>query len=431
MVIRKLRLLVMMTVLALPWSFSPAQARYVFQQEHGEEVEKLDPVHHNSDAYYLDFEPFGKVELPRIFLIRDAEGALDLEVFGSTKSALSSGHFQAVSAEDERGKRLDSEIEAAEGDLGLDIFGSTESALDSGHSETVSTEFEHGTYLDAEIEAAVGSHILVDFSITRHLAFAWLTMLIVLFVFLRLAGIYRRGIGRVTEPRGIFQNMMETLVLFVRDEIARPNIGPKADRYVPYLLTAFFFILTSNLLGLIPFAATATSNLMVTAVLAMFTFFITQMGGTKDYWKHIFWPPGIPTMVKPILMPVEVLGLFTKPFALAIRLFANMTAGHLVILSLIGLIFAFTNLFGPGAGYGVAPVSVAFALFIYILELLVAFIQAYVFTMLSALFIGMAVVEHEHHHDDQHEAGAVPGIAAAVAGRDGADTNVEPEPVIA
>ena len=414
MVIRKLRLLVIMTVLALPWFFSPAHARVVFQdhapeavvgdeqevgnahrdasgEEHGEEVEKLDPVHHNSDAYYLDFEPFGKAELPRLFLVRDAEGTFGLKIFSSTKSALDSGLFEAV---------------AAEG--------------------------EHGTYLDAEIEATEGAHVLVDFSITRHLAFAWLTMLIVLFVFLRLAGMYRRGIGRDTEPRGLFQNMMETLVLFVRDEIARPNIGPRADRYVPYLLTAFFFILTSNLLGLIPFAATATSNLMVTGVLAMFTFFITQMGGTKDYWKHIFWPPGIPTMVKPILMPVEVLGLFTKPFALAIRLFANMTAGHLVILSLIGLIFAFTNLFGPGAGYGVAPVSVAFALFIYVLELLVAFIQAYVFTMLSALFIGMAVVEHEHHnHDVRHEAAPVPADAAIVAIGDRVDTHVEAEPVVA
>jgi F-type H+-transporting ATPase subunit a len=213
---------------------------------------------------------------------------------------------------------------------------------------------------------------------------------------------YRAGIGRDTEPRGLFQNLFETLVMFVRDEIVRPNLGPKSDRYLPYLLTAFFFILTCNLLGLVPFGATATSNIMVTAVLATFTFVLTQLGGTRDYWKHILWPPGVPTFVKPILIPVEILGLFTKPFALAVRLFANMTAGHLVILSLIGLIFAFNNLFGPSAGYGVAPVSVAFSLFIYLLELLVAFIQAYVFTMLSALFIGMAVTEHGHEHHEEH-----------------------------
>jgi F-type H+-transporting ATPase subunit a len=137
-------------------------------------------------------------------------------------------------------------------------------------------------------------------------------------------------------------------------------------------------------------------------VLAFFTFVITQLGGTKDYWMHIFWPPGIPTFVKPILMPVELLGIFTKPIALAIRLFANMTAGHLVILSLIGLIFSFAKLFGAGAGFGVAPVSVAFALFVYMLELLVSFIQAYVFTMLSSLFIGMAIQDHHHDHDEAH-----------------------------
>ena len=191
-------------------------------------------------------------------------------------------------------------------------------------------------------------------------------------------------------------------ISFVRNDIAKPNLGDKTDKYLPYLLTAFFFILTCNLLGLVPFGATATSNLMVTVVLATFTFILTQLGGTKDYWMHILWPPGIPTFVKPILMPVEILGILTKPIALAIRLFANMTAGHLVILSLIGLIFSFANIFGPGAGYGVAPVSIAFALFIYLLELLVSFIQAYVFTMLSALFIGMAVAEHHHDHDEAH-----------------------------
>lgn len=239
---------------------------------------------------------------------------------------------------------------------------------------------------------------------------------LVLFFMTRLAGMYKRGIGRNTAPRGLFQNLFETIILFVRDEIARPNLGDKANKYLPYLLTAFFFILTSNLLGLVPFGATATSNLMVTVVLATFTFILTQLGGTKDYWMHIFWPPGIPTFVKPILMPVELLGIFTKPIALAIRLFANMTAGHLVILSLIGLIFSFAQLFGTGAGFGVAPVSVAFALFVYMLELLVSLIQAYVFTMLSALFISMAIAEHHHDHDEAHHGDEhVPAHAEAVS----------------
>jgi len=202
--------------------------------------------------------------------------------------------------------------------------------------------------------------------------------------------------------------------MYIRDEIAVPVLGAKSDKYLPYLLSVFFFILTCNLLGLIPFGATATANLMVTAVLASFTFILTQIGGTRDYWKHIFWPPDAPVFVKLILIPVEIMGLFTKPFALAIRLFANMTAGHLVILSLIGLIFAFTNLFGPIVGSGVVPISVGFALFINLLELLIATIQAYVFTMLSALFINMAVEEHHQHVPDHRESDLGRLVEAAV-----------------
>jgi F-type H+-transporting ATPase subunit a len=220
-----------------------------------------------------------------------------------------------------------------------------------------------------------------------------------------IGGRYRKGVGRTSAPRGVLQNVIETLVLYVRDEIAKPNLGEKTSRYLPYLLTAFFFILAANLLGLIPFSATSTANISVTAVLAVFTFVITQAAGTKDYWTHIFWPPGVPTFVKPILIPVEVLGIFTKPFALAIRLFANMTAGHLVILNLVGLIFIINTLFGAGAGWGTSVPALAMVLFVYALELLVAFLQAYVFTVLSALFIGMATAEHEHDHDHTHDHG--------------------------
>lgn len=321
-------------------------------------VEKFDPVHHGIDSNYLDFEPFGKLQLPRIFFVRRADGS-----------------------------------------MGLDMYRSTLTAMEDGYTPDME-EGAHGAYLDAEMVPPLNREVIIDFSITKHLVFAWISMLIMLLVFIGLANRYKRGIGRDTEPKGILQNMMESLILFVRDEIARPNLGAKTDKYLPYLLTAFFFILTCNLLGLFPYSATATSNIMITGVLASFTFVLTQSGGTKDYWKHIFWPPGVPVMVKPILVPVEILGLFTKPFALAIRLFANMTAGHLVILSLIGLIFTFGELFGSIGGYGVAPISVAFSLFIYLLELLVALIQAYVFTMLSALFIGMAVKEHQHEQVD-------------------------------
>jgi len=366
------------------------------QGEHAQDMlaeADLDPVHHSADGAYLDFEPFGKVELPRLFLVRRADGGLGFDVFGSTLAAVEEG----------------------------------------GYLEHFEEGAEHTTHLDAHLTPPAGE-ILIDFSITKHLVFAWIGALIVLLIFLNLAGRYKRGVGRESAPRGIFHNMFETLVVFVRDDIARPNLGDKTDKYLPYLLTAFFFILTCNLLGLVPFGSTATANLMVTAVLAMFTFILTQLGGSKDYWLHIFWPPGVPTFVKPILIPVEILGILTKPFALAIRLFANMTAGHLVILSLIGLIFAFGKLFGPVVGYGVAPVSVAFSLFIYLLELLVAFIQAYVFTMLSALFIGMAVAEHEHHDHGAHEADAHHHPAALTA-HDGdglvMGATTKPEPAMA
>ena len=374
------------------------------------EGEDLDPIHHSADGHYLDFSPLGKLELPRLFVVRDASGALGFDVFGSTAAALRSGRYvaeteHAAPAQDEAhvagAHATGQEVENA---VTTELTGVP--ATPPAHAEaTPDALIASGAHLDAHLVPREGS-MVIDLSVTRHLVFMLLGATLLLIWAIRVAGRYKKGIGATTAPRGKSQNAFETLVLFVRNEIARPNIGPKADKFVPYLLTAFFFILILNLLGLIPFGATATSNISVTAVLALFTFFVTQIFASKDHWKHIFWPPGVPVPIKPILIPVEFLGLFTKPFALAIRLFANMTAGHLVILSLLGLIFTFAKLFGPVAGYGVSPVSVAFALFIYALELMVAFLQAYVFTMLSAIFIGMAVAEHDHHdHAHGHEPG--------------------------
>ncbi|MET0401672.1 MAG: F0F1 ATP synthase subunit A, partial [Cystobacter sp.] len=198
-------------------------------------------------------------------------------------------------------------------------------------------------------------------------------------------------------PRGVGANMFEMLIVFVRDELAIKNIGKEeGPRYVPYLLTAFFFILFMNLLGLFPWMATATGNIAVTLALALCTFILTQVAGIRaaglgGYLAHL--TGGVAPWLWPIMIPVEVLGLFTKPFALTIRLFANMLAGHIVIFFLLGLIF----MLGHPA---VALVSVPFAIGIYLLELFVAFVQAYVFTMLSALFIGMGVAMA--HHDDHH-----------------------------
>lgn len=371
-----------------------------------EEGEDFDAVEHSIDGYYLDFSPFGKIELPRIFLVRTAEGGLGMNFYGSTAAALRSGAYVA------HGGGGHGESEAASES---DHSGEGHSAVAAGPPEDTERLIASGGHLYSEIQRAEG-RVLVDFSISRHLVFAILGALIVILIFTRLAGKYKRGVGRETAPRGTFQNMMETLIVFIRDEVAKPNLGSHYNKYLPYLLTVFFFIFVCNLLGLVPFGATATSNITITAVLATFTFIITQVNASKDHWRHVFWPPGVPWPIKLILIPVEILGLFTKPFALAVRLFANLTAGHLIILSLIGLIFTLANLFGAAAGYGVSVVSVAFSLFIYMLELLVSFIQAYIFTMLSALFIGMAVEEHEHHEPDMAE-----GDTPALRGEDHSD----------
>jgi len=182
----------------------------------------------------------------------------------------------------------------------------------------------------------------------------------------------------------------------LRDEVTKPTIGERWKTYFPYVATVFFFILLGNLIGLVPWGVTATSNIMVTGTLAAFTFVLTQFAGTKEYWQHIFNPPGVPVFVKPFLVPVEFIGLFTKPLALAFRLFGNMLSGHLVIVSLIGLIFIFAAQLGTGVGYATIFISVPLTVFIYVLKLAISFIQAYIFAILSALFIGLAIEEHEH-----------------------------------
>jgi len=188
-------------------------------------------------------------------------------------------------------------------------------------------------------------------------------------------------------PRG-FWAFLEWIICFVRDDIALPNLGPKMYlRFSPYLLSMFFFIWLNNLMGLLPGAANVTGNISVTLVLALFTFFSTTLHGSRYYWGHIFNPPGIPKWLVPIMVPVEILGLFTKPLSLMIRLFANITAGHIILLSIIGLIFTFQTAY-------VGLISVPFGVFMFLLKLLVAFLQAYIFTLLSAIYLGIAVETH-------------------------------------
>lgn len=239
----------------------------------------------------------------------------------------------------------------------------------------------------------------IDLSITKTSAAVMIAVvLLIVIVFVARAG-YKKRPNQA--PKGV-QSLVEMLVVFVRDSIVRPMIGEKHyQRYLPYLLTLFFFIFFCNILGLIPFfpaGANITGNIAVTAILAVITFLITNLSGNKHYWVDIFNTPGVPAWLKifPLMPVVELVGVFTKPIVLMIRLFANMTAGHIVILGFMVIIFIMSNLFGTAVGGAVSVVSIFFSVFISLLECLVAYIQAFVFTMLSALYIGMAVSEPHH-----------------------------------
>jgi len=229
----------------------------------------------------------------------------------------------------------------------------------------------------------------VDLSITKHVVMMWIVFGI-LFTLFRVASRGSQGLV----PRGL-RNALEVLVVFVRDEVARRAIPENADKFVGYLLTTFFFILACNLLGLVPGMSTATGNIAVTAMLALIAMAVIQVSGILKYgiWGHTknLMPPGLPGWLMPLIFVIEVLSQFIRPFALCIRLFANMMAGHVVILAFISLTFIMADLFSPAVGFATAPVSVGFALFVHFLELLVAFIQAFIFTMLTAQFIGMSV----------------------------------------
>ncbi len=273
----------------------------------------------------------------------------------------------------------------------------------------MSSKFEHGhaTYKGYKLETegpnkgkivnTETGEIPLDISITKNVMALFISIFILLWVFISIANRYKKNPN--TAPKGM-QSLFEPLIIFVRDDIAKSSIGEKKyERYMPYLLTIFFFIFFNNLFGLIPFfpfGANLTGNLAITGVMAVFTFIITTVVGNKNYWVHIINTPGVPWWLKipvPLMPIVEIMGIFTKPFVLMVRLFANMSAGHIIVLGFIGLIFIFGKI-NVGLGYGVSVVSVGFSVFMIILDLLVSFIQAYVFTLLSALYFGMATEEH-------------------------------------
>jgi F-type H+-transporting ATPase subunit a len=235
---------------------------------------------------------------------------------------------------------------------------------------------------------------VLDLSLTRNVTQMLLSLTLLVVIMIGVAKKYRGGLKA---PSGL-QNAIEPVITFVRDEVAKPNLGHKYQKYMPYLLTIFFFILINNLVGLIPGSANVTGNIAVTLVLGVVSLVVILFSTNKHFWGHIFNPPNVPFLVKCILVPVEFLGIFIKPIALIIRLFANMVAGHMIIVCLILMIFIFAQL-APAAGIGFSPVSIAFTVFIYCIELLVAFIQAFIFTNLTAVFIGLSM-EGDHSHEE-------------------------------
>ncbi len=277
---------------------------------------------------------------------------------------------------------------------GLTVFSS--SRFEHGHAAYEGYKLVKET-IGEKIVSADATETVYDFSLTRNVVQMMLALAFLVWLLISIANAYAKGLGVTTAPKGK-QNLMEPIITFVRDEVAIPNLGHKAMKYLPYLLTVFFFILINNIIGLIPGTANVTGNIAFTAVLGLISFVVILASSNKHYWLHIFNPPGVPLGVKFILVPVEFLSVFIKPFALIIRLFANMVAGHIIIICLISLIFIFAQL-NQYAGWGASPLAIGFTIFIYFIEVLVAFLQAFIFTVLTAVFIGQAL-EGDHSHEE-------------------------------
>lgn len=278
---------------------------------------------------------------------------------------------------------------------------------DHGFSTFMSTKFEHGhadyngyhLNEDNKIVALDGSKVY-DFSLTKNVSAMLLGVLLMLILFINISNVYKKK-GAKKAPSGL-QNAIETVILFIRDEVAKPILGKAYMKYMPFLLSLFFFIWIACLLGMIPGGANLTGNIAVTACLALFSFIVMIFTSKKDFWAHLINPTGMPFFVKVILVPIEIISLFIKPIALTIRLFANMLAGHIIILSFVLLIFIFANL-NVYVGSGFSIISVALSIFSMLIEVLVTAIQAFIFTNLTAVFIGQMIEEHSHDAGENGE----------------------------
>ena len=359
---------------------SPAFATDAHDDHHGEEFKAGEMItHHIADAHVIHL--FGNVHIPLPCFIWTEQG---LDVFLSSEFHYHEGH-PTTTYTSPKGYTYENHHET--------IY--IVDGMDAGHSHEAEGHSEHtGSGDHGHDHHGVKP---LDLSITKTVFGMLFIMIIMCFVFFRVAKRYKQREGQA--PKGI-QNFFEPLILFIRDEVAVPSIGKgKADRYMPFLLTVFFFIWMCNILGLIPFVGgfNVTGTMGVTIVLAAIVWLMTMFSGNKHYWGHIFWPPGVPMFVKVILVPIEIASIFIKPAVLMVRLTANITAGHIIILAFVSLIMIFgQGGEAAGLGVGVGVGATAFMIFMFFIELLVAFLQAYVFTLLAAIYFGEAT--HEEHH---------------------------------
>jgi len=386
---RKLSLLAILVALLIGSAASandnhPHEGGHAGTQSKKDSPEKVKSFikHHLKDAHYFELFHGAKMPLPIIIWDEGFKG-------------FSSSDFIKVEVKEVRA--ADSTITFQK--LGINDTVAKENKDYLYESQTSGYSLFHGKIIAAKHadiqlklnkdgkKKLVSHSALLDFSITKTVIMTFIICVLLFLAFRALSSSYRKG----PIPSG-FVRLLEPLVLFIRDDIAIPNIGEKHyKKYMSYLLTVFFFIWFVNLAGMTPLGINITGNIAITLSLALITYLITQFTANKNYWGHIFWMPGVPVPMKFVLMPIELLGTIIKPFSLMIRLYANITAGHVVLMSLIGLVFFASNLFSLGAFFGLT-------LFLGVIELLVAFLQAYIFTMLTALYFGAAVEEHHDEH---------------------------------
>ena len=334
-------------------------------------------IHHIADAHEIHL--FGDVHIP-LPVILYVDGGLEMFMSSAFHGH---GHGDRHVEDEETG--IDYILYAEDGSFSLKNEAGEK--VERTYTAGSIAAFKSGERLD-----------VLDLSITKSVFGMLFILSMMVWLFISIANSYQKRPGQA--PTGL-ANALEPLILFIRDEIAKPSIGARAEQFTPFLLTVFFFIFFCNLLGLIPFLGgfNITGTIGVTIVLAFLVFVLTTINGNKHYWTHIVWPPGVPNAIKLILVPIEILSVFMKPTVLMIRLTANISAGHIVILAFTSLVFIFS---GPGgeavlAGTGVGVFSTLFMIFMYFLELLVAFLQAFVFTLLAAIYFGEATHQPTHH----------------------------------